>query len=170
MKSSKLEYRFTDFKPVEGRTVSGVVIAYGANGLDPISRNRETFESRAFGDISDTVFANVNHDRNKIVAVSGNGLDLTHSDTGLLASIQIPENAFGNSVLEKIREGVYKGFSVEFRAIKESFIDGVRTISKATLEALSIVRTPAYPDSRIVEVRNLPDGREYLHIDYLRID
>ena len=164
-----LEYRFIDLQKPTGRQVVGVLIEYEKQGIEPISQQSELFEKRAF-EVSDSVFCNLNHDRKKIISALGNGLTLEHSDTGITAKIDIPETRFGDKILKQIDDGILKGLSVEFRALEERTIDKTRKIRSAFLEALSIVKNPAYQTSKIVEIRSADyEYQPYQHFEYLPI-
>ena len=58
-----------------------------------------------------------------------------------------PNTTRGRDAATNLREGVLKGMSVEFKAIKQSFSTGVRSISKAMLRGAGLVVNPAYTDS-----------------------
>ena len=50
-----------------------------------------------------------------------------------------------DDVLALVRTGVMRGASVEMRVSGERFESGVRIIERASLSAIGIVDTPAYP-------------------------
>ena len=48
-----------------------------------------------------------------------------------------------------MRAGVLRGLSIEFRAVVERMEGETRVISRATLGAVSVVDSPAYPQSEV---------------------
>ena len=64
-----------------------------------------------------------------------------------------PNTTRGRDAAVNLREGVLKGLSVEFKAVRQSFRSGVRSISKAMLRGAGLVVEPAYTDS-LAEVRS----------------
>ena len=64
----------------------------------------------------------------------------------------LPDTARGRDAATGIRNGTFRGLSVEFHAQEESQRAGVRTIRKAALIAAGLVDSPSYPASA-VEVR-----------------
>ena len=52
-------------------------------------------------------------------------------------------------MLELVRAGVIRGASVEMRVTAERFESGVRVVERATLAAIGVVDTPAYPASEV---------------------
>ena len=55
-----------------------------------------------------------------------------------------PETQAGREAALEIRQGLFKGLSVEFRSIKENIIGGVRRIREAVLVGAGLVDSPAY--------------------------
>ena len=66
---------------------------------------------------------------------------------------EFPNTTRGRDAAESMRSGVLRGLSVEFRAIKQSYRSGLRSISKAMLGGAGLVVKPAYSDS-LAEVRS----------------
>ena len=64
-----------------------------------------------------------------------------------------PNTTRGRDAATNLREGVLKGLSVEFKAVRQSYRSGVRSISKAMLKGAALVIEPAYTDS-LAEVRS----------------
>ena len=64
-----------------------------------------------------------------------------------------PNTTRGRDAAVNLREGVLTGLSVEFKAVRQSFRSGVRSISKAMLRGAGLVVAPAYSDS-LAEVRS----------------
>ena len=74
------EYRFTEFREVDGRTIYGIAVDYNDVSLRP-GGMQERFEIGAFGDVSslDTIL-HFQHSRDRPIArTGGGGLVLTDS-------------------------------------------------------------------------------------------
>ncbi|MDE0341951.1 MAG: HK97 family phage prohead protease [Deltaproteobacteria bacterium] len=64
----------------------------------------------------------------------------------------LPDTAAGRDLATEIREGLFRGLSIEFRAIVERVEKGVRVVERALLLGAGVVPTPAYPTT--VQVRS----------------
>ena len=76
---------------------------------------------------------------------------------------QIPDSTAGRDAAAEIRSGLLRGMSIEFKAVRQSIVGGVRRITAAVLSGAAIVDSPSYAGSS-VEVRakgggNRPDAR-----------
>ena len=138
------------------RILRGIAMPYGQPAKMPWGEER--FEAGAFGDVSKAdVILNVQHDRGQAIArTDGGGLVLTDSPQALrISRYELPETrAMLNDVLlTKVRDREsLRGFSVEFRAIKERFEGATRIIERAALKNIGIVDRPAY-SSAYIEAR-----------------
>ena len=153
------EYRFMEFREVEGRTIHGVAVDYGDVSLRP-GGMRERFEPGAFGDVDslDTIL-HFQHERARPIArTGGGGLVLRDSPERLEVAATLPETRDGDDALLLARKGILRGFSTEFHARRERFEQDTRIIESARLPGLGLVDTPAFPQSRILEVRADGDG------------
>ena len=139
---------------VEGRTVSGVVMRYGE--VSP--SHKERFEAGSLR-MADAVPLNLGHDRERAVAWHpGGGLELVDRGEALEMSAEVPPIPAGDRALQEIRSGQVRGLSVEFQAVKESRVGGVRVISEALLTGIGLVSKPSYQGSQ-VEARARRHGR-----------
>ena len=134
---------------VEGRKLTGTVIRYGE--ISPTHKERFAPGSiRMAGAVHLDLF----HDRERVVAYHpGGGLELSSGVQTVELVAELPPIPAADRALEEIRTGKITGLSVEFRAIKESRVDGVRVIEEAELSGVGIVARPSYEGSR-VEARN----------------
>lgn len=75
------------------------------------------------------------------------------TDTGseLRVSIALPDTQRGRDAAALVRNGTLTGLSVEFRAERETYRDGVRVIQRAALTGAGLVDNSAY--SAPVEMR-----------------
>ena len=72
-----------------------------------------------------------------------------------------PTRPPGGDAATEIRTGLLTGLSIEFRASRQSYAGGVRSISDALLVGAGLVDTPSYTGSR-VEVRGRKRRRLWL--------
>ena len=78
--------------------------------------------------------------------------------------VALPNTTAGRDAAENIREGVYTGLSIEFRAELEKRDGGLRRIDRAFVGGAALVDSPSYVDS-LVEVREtlaLPNRSVFL--------
>ena len=151
----EIERRAVEFRAEAGGVLSGVLIPYGvASDIGGIFR--ETFRpgSMRWRDL----ICNVQHDRARPVARLGSGLVLTDSPEALRAAVTLPETQDGRDVLTLARGKILRGFSAEFRAIKDSWQETAgavpsRTVREAELLALAIVDDPAHELAVLDEIR-----------------
>ena len=150
----KPEIRFAPFelRSSDGTpgVLAGIAIRYGdraeiAPGLF------ERFEAGAFGDIAkSTVIVNRQHNRGAPLARAGGLLRLSDSPDDLRAELTLPDTTEGRDVATLVRDGVLRGFSIEFRAEHDRIEGGnLRIVERAKLIALSVVDDPAYGDSLV---------------------
>ena len=64
----------------------------------------------------------------------------------------LPDTAIGREVAAEIRGGRKRAMSIEFHALEEAQVQGVREVRGALIDAAAIVAAPAYQQAR-VEVR-----------------
>ena len=139
-----------------GRTVEGVAVRYG--DLAQLPWGGERIEAGAFTPITDVIL-NAHHDRaTPLARTGGAGLELTDTAERLAFTATLPDTRAADDVLALVRTGVMRGASVEMRVSGERFESGVRIIERASLSAIGIVDTPAYPASE-VEARRRRGGR-----------
>ena len=134
----------------------GVVIRYGDEATFP-GGLKERFEPGAFGDLKDArLKVNRMHRRSEMLARSGAGteerggwLTVDNTDERLYGKIGMPDTQRGHDACTEMRLGLLTGQSIEFRAIRESYVDEVRVIKEARLFGWGIVDDPAYGDSSV---------------------
>ena len=108
----------------------------------------KSFETGALTWPADGVVLNRQHQRGAPI------MRVTPEVRGLAVVIDVPlpDTSAGRDAAREVREGLFKGLSVEFRAIKEAYRAGVRYIQEAGLFAVGLVDTPSYTGST-AEVR-----------------
>lgn len=153
------EYRYAEFRAVDGRTVHGTAVVYGDVATRP-GGVKEMFMPGAFGDVSalDCIL-HVQHTRDRPLArTGGGGLALTDSPERLEVAAEMPPTRDGDDCLELIQRGILRGFSNEFFARRDRCQGDTRIIETALLSGVGLVDIPSYPQSRILEVRASGDG------------
>ena len=139
--------------------LSGIAMPYGARA-EIAPGLFERFEPGAFEwDEADGVLLNWQHDRGVPLARTGPGgvMVLQDSREALRLTAELPPTQGGRDVAELARRGVLRGFSIEFRAIRDSVVDGTRVVRQARLAAVSVVDRPAYGDA-VAELRARLEG------------
>ena len=133
----------------EGRRLTGTAVKYG--DIARIGMVRERFLPGAFGDLSNAdVMLNQQHERAFALArTGGGGLTLRDGDDSLEIEAELPETRRADEVIALVKHGVLRGLSIEFRALEEQRIDGVRVIVRASLRAVAVVDSGAYPASAV---------------------
>lgn len=132
----------------EGRQLSGTVMPYGRTGQ--IGGFTEEFAPSAlrFGD----VILNVQHDRGRPLARTGETLKLFDSAEAVTMQADLPAIREADDTLILVRAGVLRGLSVEFRALDERWDGNHRTVLSAELTGIAVVDRGAYADA-VVEAR-----------------
>ena len=138
---------------VSGRTLAGVVMAYGDLSPD----YGERFLPGAFGP-EPRAPLNVQHDPKMIILGAGE-YDLTDSARALSIRAELPA---GSAALALVKRRALRGFSVEFIARRESRDRaGFRVIEAAELQGIGLVDEPSYPSSTAEVRRRLARPTEH---------
>lgn len=130
----------------DGRRLVGVPMRYGDIAVLPFGRER--FEPGAFAPIGD-VRLNLQHQRTVLLTRTGAGLTLTDGPDALRMQAELPDVTAAHDTVELVRAGILRGLSVEFRALQERVISGVRSIQRAVLLAIGVVDDPQYEGSTV---------------------
>ena len=130
--------------------LTGILMEYGTEARD----RREVFEASALK-WDGPLILNRQHSRKNPI------LKFTPIEASGKVSIdvEVPSTAAGSDAISELRAGLFSGLSIEFKAIKETFVGGVRRISEAILTGAALVDSPAYSGS-VVEARELAARRE----------
>lgn len=144
--SAEPERRYAEFR-VDGDTLTGTVIAYGDEAR--FGDWRERFEPGSLR--HSDVIVNLQHDRARPVARTGAGLALSDGPDALRATITLPDTSYAREARELVNARILRGFSMEFRAVKEEWRDMTRIVTEAELMGFALVDRPAYPESVIAE-------------------
>ena len=146
-----IEIRADASRQSPGRIV-GTLMTYGQRARD----RAEVFADGALTWPDDGIVINKQHDRRQAFArvvpeVRGNEV---------VVDFQVPDTQTGRDVVTLVKSGVLKGMSVEFRAVRDRWNNGVREIGSALLRGAALVDSPSYPTT--VEARARGGSRRRL--------
>ena len=138
-----LEFREDESRKSPGH-LFGTILNYEERAQD----RGELFEKGALTWPADGVVLNRQHVRGApimriVPEVRGNAV---------VVDVALPNTQMGRDTAAEVRAGLFKNLSVEFRAIKQSYQNGVRRIAEAVLGGVGLVDAGSYAGSR-VEVR-----------------
>lgn len=143
----------------DGRTIAGIAVPYNQISYNVPNAGGERFAQGSLTKTAKDLMASSkkklkifkSHEHRTAIGYA-TLLNPDHPD-GLWMEARIADTAEGNAALAEINEGVLDSFSIGFRTIKDSYIDGVRVINEAALVEVSLVPLPAYDGAELVSVR-----------------
>ena len=138
-----LEFREDESRKSPGH-LYGTIINYEERAQD----RGELFEKGALTWPAEGVVLNRQH--NRAVPIMRVTPELRGG--AVVLDAPLPDTQAGRDTAAEIRSGLFKGLSIEFRAIKQSYQNGVRRIAEAVLGGVGLVDAGSYAGSR-VEVR-----------------
>ena len=141
-----VEFREDETRQGPGR-ITGTIIRFNEQIVH--NKGPEQFEPRSLAFSDDGVVLYDSHDQapRKPVML----FNPIQDETEARIDAALPDTPAGRRVAQRFRSGEYKGLSVEFRSVKQRYIDGVRSIGKAFINGVAAVESPAYTTP--VEVR-----------------
>ena len=146
-----IELRADDTMTGPGR-IAGTLIRYGERAAD----RPEVFEDGALRWPSNGIVLNRQHSR----AAAIMRVVPEVRDGAVVIDAPLPDTAAGRDAAREVRDGLFTGLSVEFRATGQRFVGGVRRIRAALLNGAGLVDSPSYAGSRVrVEARGRNRGR-----------
>lgn len=140
--------------------IEGICVPYGVV-TEKVARP-ELFVRGAFRDLlaqagKKIKLTDYNHSNQRVPV--GYSSAFQDRESGLWARFRLNNTPEGESARLNAVEGVYQGLSVGFRARAEEMRGGVRHVTDAWLDHVSLVEDPAYDDARILDVRAAEDWR-----------
>ena len=161
------QYRYVEFRYDGDRTISGTLLRYGDVATFAWG-DKERFERGAFGDVSKLdLILNVQHDRGVLwLGRKAAGWRLWITATSIDLRATLSETTAGNDALALIKQGVFKGLSVEFKQEKyrlemDSSAAMTQVHTKSELRGAGIVDRPQYRESTLREqFRAMREGAE----------
>ena len=135
-----------EIRETDGRArLVGTLLRYGEVASD----RRERFAKGALTWPADGVVLREQHDRSQPIA---RVVPVVRGDEVVIDSL-LPDTQRAKDAATMIREGVFRGLSVEFTSARSSADGGDRVIESALLVGAGLVDDPAYTGSR-VDVRS----------------
>ena len=151
---SNLEIRFED----DRHYIEGICVPWGQR-TDRVAIP-EVFDRGAFADLVSTnatiKLTDYNHSRSRVPV--GRSSVFEDRTEGLWARFKLNNTPEGRGAHDNVLEGVYGGLSIGFVARGERMIDGVRHVTSARLDHVSLVEEPAYEEALILDVRAALDA------------
>lgn len=135
-RAAAVEFRFT------GRRLSGPAIRYGERARD----RAERFEPGVFVSRADPLPLTLQHDDEALVSDTASGLSIDDGPDRLEVRTELRA---GSAALSLVQRRALRGFSVGFAALEERSEGGVRIITRAHLDHVSLVDVPSYPGSTV---------------------
>ncbi len=137
-----IEVREDESRLSPGR-VYGELLTYGQRAKD----RPELFEDGALKWNERGIILNRQHDRKSPVM----RFVPKAVENRVVIDEQLPNTVAGRDAAAEVRQGLFRGLSIEFRSIRDRHTGGVRRISEAKLGAAALVDDPSYDTT--VEVR-----------------
>ena len=144
----EIELKESENRSGPGRLV-GTLMSYGQQASD----RAEVFEIGSLEWPKAGIVVNRQHLRSAPVA----RLVPTIEGDKVMIDAPLPDTTAGRDAAAEIRSGLMRGLSIEFRSVRQTFVNGVRRISAAVLSGAAIVDSPSYAGSS-VEVRAKGSG------------
>ena len=148
----------------DGRTLEGPLLPWGVEAR-VLDRGRMVLEQFERGALADTDPARVpftaTHPRDNQQLPIGVTVELEERDDAAWGAWKVSKTAIGDEVLELARDGVPLGLSIGFMEVP----GGSRwtpdrrrvTRTRAQLDHIAVVRTPAYVGAGVVGIRSEPE-------------
>lgn len=143
-----IELRADDSRLSPGRIV-GTLVEYNQKALD----RAELFSPGALSWDQAGIVLNRQHRRDEPVMRFSPSID----GNEVLIDAALPDTTAGRDMAVEVRNGLFRGLSIEFRALRERRVNGIRVIDKATLTGAAVVDSPSYPTR--VDVRSFDVGQ-----------
>jgi HK97 family phage prohead protease len=158
----------TTFVPLDGfelraddtdrHFIEGICVPYNAV-TDKVSGRPEMFAPGAFAELvaskARVKLTDYNHSMVRVPV--GYSATFEERSAGLWGRFRLNRTPEGESARANAEEGVYKGLSVGFWPRQEENRAGVRVVTAARLDHVSLVEEPAYVDAEILAVRRSDD-------------
>lgn len=136
----------------EGRRLEGVALRYSDEAR--IGRLRERFTAGGV-EVASPAVVNLAHDRARPLGL----VVFEDSPEALRFRVDLEDGELQDRALTDVREGRLTGASIEFRALADRVVGGLRTVERAVVFGLALTDRPAYA-ATAVEAREamLPAG------------
>lgn len=158
-----IEWRATGASP--GR-LSGYAALYGRPSVN-LGGFVETLAPGAFASTlrriregEHDLFLLTEHTQQNVLArVTAGNLSVEEDSVGLRFSVELPDTQLARDVRELVARKVLRGMSFSFASIRDSWPErGKRVVHDLTAYEISIVASPAYPQTSVLVSRSVPDS------------
>ena len=140
----RCEVRLAEGAEGEPTRLSGVIMPFNEIARD----RRELFESGSLTWDAGGIVLNRMHRRDSPI------LRFVPVETGgkLTLDVELPATTAGREARAEVKSGLLTGMSIEFTALRESVVDGIRRIASAVLSGAALVDAASYQGA-VVEAR-----------------
>jgi HK97 family phage prohead protease len=142
----------------DGHYIEGICVPYGRR-TDRVAVP-EVFDRGAFRELvtanAKVKLTDYNHSRDRVPV--GYSRHFEERTEGLFGRFRLNNTPEGRSAHENSIEGVYGGLSIGFIARADRMQEGVRHVTAARLDHVSLVEVPAYQDAVITALRGVLDA------------
>ena len=141
-----------EVREVEGKPARlvGTLMPFGQRATD----RAELFESGSLKWDAGGIILNRQHQRGSPIL----RFTPVEIEGRLTVDAEIPDTMAGRDALAEIKGGLFRGLSIEFRAVRQTIVAGVRRISEAVLTGAGLVDSGSY-EAATVEVRRRAQQR-----------
>jgi Escherichia/Staphylococcus phage prohead protease len=149
----------------DARELLGLAVPYGQP--TQIGSYIESFARGAFAGIdAGSVPLTAAHPRDGAELPIGVSAELRESEAGLHGTWRVSRTQLGDGILALASDGVPLGLSIGFIAELDQWNrDRTRVVrQRASLDHISVVRSPAYARARVAAVRSHPEHAPLLHL------
>ena len=136
--------------------MSGYLVRYGDKALIAGGRYEERFEPGSV-EVRDNMTITNGHSTGKLLGRYGSNVEIRNDSEGVHLETTLPDTQDGRDAVTLLKMGVLKGWSAEFKAVKEALRGKTRVIQKAMLGGAALVANPAYAGSS-VSLRDFEDA------------
>jgi HK97 family phage prohead protease len=154
-----VEFSTLEIRSEDGRHyIEGIAVPWSETTMR--APTPEVFERGAFGDLvaSGAKVKLTAKDHEGSYWPVGYSTAVEDRDAGLFMRFKMNNTPQGRDALENALEDVYGGLSVGFIARADEMRGGVRHVTSARLDHVSLAREPAYDGARILSVRAADDA------------
>jgi HK97 family phage prohead protease len=150
-----------DFAEGDGRTIEGRIVPYETpaqvadDPRGPVYREqfaRGAFLAQLRAPNRVRVLLNFEHDQS-LRGIVGHAVGLEDRFDGLHGTFRALQDGDGDKALALVNEGLLRGLSLEFAALRSAIVDGVVTRTRVRLDKVSLCRYPAYAGAEVYAVR-----------------
>jgi len=97
--------------------------------------------------------------QNVLARVSAGNLRIEEDSVGLRFTVELPDTQLARDVRELVARKILRGMSFSFASVRDTWPErGKRIVHDLTAYEISVVSTPAYPQTSVLVSRSVPDS------------